>query len=140
MITLKSCDKRFFVIEETVALQSKTLKRMMAGNENDEHIVVPLTTIKGNILAEVLDYCTKHAKVETSEEDKKIWDAQFVNFELDETNSQMLLDMFHAAKFLDIEGLMDLTREKASEWMPRKTPEENEAILRRIENHRQLND
>ncbi|KAI3956491.1 hypothetical protein MKX01_016904, partial [Papaver californicum] len=47
MITLKSSDEQTFVIGEAVALQSKTLEHIIAGNET-ENI---LTTIRASMLA-----------------------------------------------------------------------------------------
>ncbi|KAI3844599.1 hypothetical protein MKX03_005570 [Papaver bracteatum] len=81
MITLKSSDEHSFVIQEILALQSKTLEHMIAEKKETENIVIPLTDITGHILAKVIEYLHKHAEVETSDEDKKIWDEQFVNFE-----------------------------------------------------------
>ncbi|KAI3988666.1 hypothetical protein MKX01_027030 [Papaver californicum] len=66
MITLKSSDEQTFVIEEAVALQSKTLEHIIARNET-ENI---LTTIRASMLAKVIDYCSKHAEAETNDEDK----------------------------------------------------------------------
>ncbi|KAI3908216.1 hypothetical protein MKW98_029517 [Papaver atlanticum] len=122
MITLKSSDEQIFVIEETVALQSKTLEHMIADNDN-ENIVIPLTTITRSILAKVIEYCNKHAEAETSDEEKKIWDAEFLNFDV-LTNSQLVFDMILAANFLNIQGLLDLASQKVAEVIYGKTPEE----------------
>ncbi|XP_026439785.1 SKP1-like protein 1B [Papaver somniferum] len=118
-ITLRSSDEQIFVIGETVALQSKTLELMIADNDN-ENIVIPLTTITGSILVKVIEYCNKHAEVETSDEDKKIWDVQFVNF----GSTQILFDMILAANFLNIKGLLDLTTNIVAEMVKGKTPNE----------------
>ncbi|KAI3847990.1 hypothetical protein MKX03_001102 [Papaver bracteatum] len=96
MITLKSSDEQIFVIEETVALQSKTLEHMIADNDN-ENIVISLTTITSSILAKVIEYCTKHAEAETSDEDKKIWDARFVNFDV-LSNTELVFGMVLAVR------------------------------------------
>ncbi|KAI3908217.1 hypothetical protein MKW98_029518 [Papaver atlanticum] len=119
MVTLRSSDQQIFVIGETVALQSKTLELMIADNDN-ENIVIPLTTITGSILAKVIEYCNKHAEVETSDEDKKIWDVQFVNF----GSTTILFDIILAANFLNIEGLLDLTTNKVTDMIKGKTPDE----------------
>ncbi|RZC84426.1 hypothetical protein C5167_047212 [Papaver somniferum] len=120
-----SCDEHMFIIEEATALQSKTLENMIADNPSDENIPVK-TTITANILAKVIEYLNKHAEVETSDEDKKIWDAQFVNF--DNTNQNTLppifFDMIQAAKVLEIKGLSDLTAQKVADWIQGKTPDE----------------
>ncbi|KAI3908222.1 hypothetical protein MKW98_029523 [Papaver atlanticum] len=138
MITLRSSDERNFVIEETLITYE------------NENIVIPLTTIAGSILAKVIEYFNKHAEVATSDEDKKIWDVQFLNFDFG-TNTQMFLDVYQAAEFLNIKGLMDLISNEMSKWMTGKqledirqafnltdkefqmTPEEQEEISRRLE-------
>lgn len=124
-ITLKSCDEQMFVIEEATALQSKTLEHMIADNPSDENIPVT-TTITANVLAKVIEYLNKHAEVETSDEDKKIWDAQFVNFDNANQNTlpPILFDMIQAAKVLEIKGLSYLTAQKVADWIKGKTPDE----------------
>ncbi|MCL7044797.1 hypothetical protein MKW94_020936 [Papaver nudicaule] len=126
-ITLRSSDEQIFVIEETIALQSKSLERMIADNETG-NIVIPLTTITGNILARVIEYCNKHAEVETSDEDKQIWDAQFMNVDIS-THTQLLFDMIQAANTLEIKGLTDLATQRVANWITGKTPEEMSGIF-----------
>ncbi|KAI3847992.1 hypothetical protein MKX03_001104 [Papaver bracteatum] len=117
MITLNSSDEQSFVIEESIALQSKTLEHMITGKEIDENTIIYLTKyIRGNTLAKVIAYLNKHGEAEISDEDKKIWDAQFMKFDV-RTNTQLLFDMSMAAYFLNIKGLMDLTRQKVTDWM-----------------------
>ncbi|KAI3847994.1 hypothetical protein MKX03_001106 [Papaver bracteatum] len=125
MITLKSSDEQTFVIEETVALQSKTLEYMIAENET-ENYVFPLPNVTGSILAKVIEYCTKHAEIETSDEDKKIWDAQFVDAG---TDTKLLTDLTMAANFLNIMGLMDLALQTLADMIRRKTPEQIRQIF-----------
>ncbi|KAI3854351.1 hypothetical protein MKX03_030716 [Papaver bracteatum] len=125
MITLKSSDEQFFVLERTSALQSDTLKNMIAVKET-ENLVIPLTTITGSILAKVIEYCNKHAEIETSDEDKKIWDAKFGNIHCTDT----LLEITAAAIFLKINGLLDLASEKVGDTILYTAPEE----IRRIFN------
>ncbi|XP_026378201.1 SKP1-like protein 3 [Papaver somniferum] len=101
MITLKSSDEQAFVIEETVVLQSKTLEYIIADNESEDY-VFPLPNITGSILAKVIEYCRKRAEVETSDADKQIWDAEFVNVG---NNIQLLFDLIKASNSLKINGL-----------------------------------
>ncbi|MCL7030258.1 hypothetical protein MKW94_004743 [Papaver nudicaule] len=126
MITLKSSDEQTFVIEETVALQSETLEHMIA--DNTENLVIPLPSITGNILAKVIEYCTKHAEVETSDEDKTLWDAQFMNAE-DRSNPQLLREVVKAADFLSIKGLLELTCKIFGGMINGKTPEQIHLIF-----------
>ncbi|KAI3847989.1 hypothetical protein MKX03_001101 [Papaver bracteatum] len=104
-ITLKSSDEQFFGIERSIALQSKTLEQTIANNQTDQNIVIPLRTIKGSVLAKVIEYLYKHGEAETSDEDKKVWDEQFVNLDSSDTP---LFDVLRAANFLKIQGLVDL--------------------------------
>ncbi|KAI3831658.1 hypothetical protein MKX03_021134 [Papaver bracteatum] len=92
---------------------------MIAEKKETENTAIPLTDITGHILSKVIDYLNKHAEVETSDEDKKIWDAQFVNFE----GTHILRDMAAAADFLGIEDLLNLTGERVVRWINGKTPE-----------------
>ncbi|MCL7038562.1 hypothetical protein MKW94_016133 [Papaver nudicaule] len=92
---------------------------MIAEKKKTENMVIPLTDITGNILAKVIDFLNKHAEVETSDEDKKIWDAQFVNFE----GTDILRDVAAAADFLDIDDLILLTGQRVFNWIKGKTPE-----------------
>ncbi|KAI3839740.1 hypothetical protein MKW98_010045 [Papaver atlanticum] len=116
-ITLKSSDEQIFVIEEATALQSKTL----------EHMITDHNEAQNN----VIEYLNKHAEVETSGEDKKIWDAQFVNFDNTNPNTlpPILFDMIQAAKILEINGLSDLTAQKVADWIQGKTPDEISGIF-----------
>ncbi|KAI3908207.1 hypothetical protein MKW98_029508 [Papaver atlanticum] len=122
MITLKSSDEQTFVIQEAVALQSKTLEHMIVDNET-ENIVIPLTTITGSILAKVIEYLNKHGEAETSDEDKKAWDSQLLNFDFI-TNTQLVFDIIQAANFLNIKGLLELASHKVGDYLKGKTPED----------------
>ncbi|KAI3908218.1 hypothetical protein MKW98_029519 [Papaver atlanticum] len=112
MITLNSSDEESFVIEESIALQSKTLEHMITDKEIDENTIIYLTKyIRGNTLAKVIAYLNKHGEAEIGNEDKKIWGAQFMKFDV-RTNTKLLFDMSMAAYFLNIKGLMDLKDKK----------------------------
>ncbi|KAI3908225.1 hypothetical protein MKW98_029526 [Papaver atlanticum] len=125
MITSKSSVEQTFVIEETVALQSKALEYMIAENETEDY-VFPLPNVTGSILAKVIEYCRKHAEVETSDADKQIWDAQFVDAG---TNTKLLTDLIMAANFLNIMGLIDLASQTVADMIRGKTPEQVRQIF-----------
>ncbi|KAI3847987.1 hypothetical protein MKX03_001099 [Papaver bracteatum] len=122
MITLKSSDEQIFVIQESIASQSKTLEHMIVDNET-ENIVIPLTTIKGSILAKVIEYLNKHAEADTSDEDKKIWDLQLLNFDYI-TNTQLVFDIIQAVSVLNIKGLLELASHKVGDYLKGKSPED----------------
>ncbi|KAJ4845634.1 hypothetical protein Tsubulata_044700, partial [Turnera subulata] len=79
-ITLKSSDDITFEVDEAVALQSETIKQIIADNGGDGG-VVPVPTVKGNILGMVIDYCKKQVDVGV---DHGRWDTKFTRI-LDES-------------------------------------------------------
>ncbi|KAF8013436.1 hypothetical protein BT93_I1323 [Corymbia citriodora subsp. variegata] len=117
MITLKSSDGETFQIEETAALQSKTLENMI--DENCAGTPIPLRSINGKILAKVVEFCNKHAEVGVDAESLHAWDAEFVNVEY-----TTLFDYILAANFLEIPTLLDLASGVVGDMIKGKTPDE----------------
>ncbi|KAF8013439.1 hypothetical protein BT93_I1325 [Corymbia citriodora subsp. variegata] len=117
MITLKSSDGETFQIEETAALQSKTLKNMI--DEDCTSTPIPLRSINGKILAKVVEFCNKHADVGVDAESLRAWDAEFVKVEY-----TTLFDYILAANFLDIPALLDLGCQTVADMIKGKTPAE----------------
>ena len=98
MIMLKSSDDETFEVEESVAMESQTIKHMIEDDCADS--VIPLPNVKGKILALVIEYCKKHVEAASGSEsdvavvcysswppmpeDKlKDWDSEFVKVEHD---------------------------------------------------------
>lgn len=83
-ITLKSSDGETFEVEESVALESQTIKHMVEDDCADN--VIPLPNVTSKILAKVIEYCKKHVDFPKSSENNdrqvddelKTWDADFV--------------------------------------------------------------
>lgn len=121
MITLKSSEGETFQIEETVALQSKTLENMI---KNCAGTPIPLRNISGKILAKVVEFCNKHAEVGVDAESLRGWDAEFVNVEY-----PTLFDYILAANFLEIPTLLDLASAVVADMMKGKTPAEIRKIF-----------
>ncbi|RWR85003.1 SKP1 component [Cinnamomum micranthum f. kanehirae] len=69
-ITLKRSDGETFDVDEAVALQSQTIKRMIEGDRADNGI--PLSNVTGKILAKVIEDCKKMIGP------RRAWDAEFV--------------------------------------------------------------
>ncbi|KAI3865603.1 hypothetical protein MKX03_036873 [Papaver bracteatum] len=120
MITLNSSDKQTFIVEETETTRLRILIELMIADIETESIVIPLPTIEGNILAKVIEYYNKHAEVATSDEDKRLWDAEFVNF----VSTDTLFGIILAAHYLNIERLLDLTCQKLADMIKDMKPEE----------------
>jgi S-phase kinase-associated protein 1 len=128
-ITLKSSDGETFEIDETVALESQTIKHMIEDNCADSGIPIP--NITGQILAKVIEYCKKHAEVASSEEEKprneddlKAWDKDFIN-----VDQATLFELILAANYLNIRNLLDLTCQAVADSIKDKTPEEIRKIF-----------
>ncbi|KAI0500060.1 hypothetical protein KFK09_018268 [Dendrobium nobile] len=128
-VTLKSSDGEEFVVEEAVARESKTLLHMIEDGCADD--VIPVLNVNSNILAKVIEYCTKHAEYASklcesrpfdayiSKLNLKKWDADFVKVDVG-----TLFDLILAANYLNIKGLLDLTCQTVADMIKGKTPEE----------------
>ncbi|CAL1388605.1 unnamed protein product [Linum trigynum] len=123
--TLKSSDGETFEVEESVAVESQTIKHMIEDDCADNEI--PLPNVTSKILAKVIEYCRKHVesdaekdKLATSyDESLKTWDADFVK-----VDQNTLFDLILAANYLNIKGLLDLTCQTVADMIKGKTPEE----------------
>ncbi|XP_045832042.1 SKP1-like protein 1B [Trifolium pratense] len=110
-ITLKSSDDKVYEIDAAVALESLTIKHMIDANCTEDG-EIPIPNVTSKILAKVIEYCKKHVEAESSEEEKpgnseddlKVWDANFVKVDKD-----TLFDLILAAKELNIKSLLELT-------------------------------
>ena len=121
-ITLKSSDGEAFEVDEAVALESQTIKHMIEDDCADSGI--PLPNVTSKILAKVIEYCKKHvdaaaSEEKPSEEDLKMWDAEFVK-----VDQATLFDLILAANYLNIKSLLDLTCQTVADMIKGKAPEE----------------
>ncbi|XP_047322246.1 SKP1-like protein 1B [Impatiens glandulifera] len=122
MIMLKSSDGETFEVEESVALESQTIKHMIEDDCADT--VIPLPNVTSKIMAKVIEYCKKHVESPKSddksvEEDLKTFDADFVK-----VDQGTLFDLILAANYLNIKSLLDLTCQTVADMIKGKTPEE----------------
>ncbi|KAI5315095.1 hypothetical protein L3X38_044271 [Prunus dulcis] len=123
MITLKSADGEIFEVEETVALESQTIKHMVEDDCADN--AIPLPNVESHILAKVIEYCRKHVEFAANDEDKvtvKEFNDDFVH-EI-KTDQSVLFDTILAANYLNIKSLLDLTCQTVADMVKGKTPEE----------------
>ncbi|KAL0914015.1 hypothetical protein M5K25_017512 [Dendrobium thyrsiflorum] len=128
-VTLKSSDGEVFLVEETVAMESQTIRQMIEDGCADSGI--PLPNVNSKILSKVIEYCKKHVELaakpsvaaggdeKSAEEDLKGWDSDFVK-----VDKATLFDLILAAKYLNIKGLLDLTCQTVADMIKGKTPEE----------------
>ncbi|KAG1359437.1 putative SKP1-like protein 1A [Cocos nucifera] len=131
-IILKSSDGEVFEVEETVAMESQTIKHMIeddcAGNG------IPLPNVTSKILSKVIEYCKRHVEASAAAASKyaaedssskpadnelKAWDEEFVR-----VDQATLFDLILAANYLNIKGLLDLTCQTVADMIKGKTPEE----------------
>ncbi|XP_028802007.1 SKP1-like protein 1A [Neltuma alba] len=119
-IVLKSCDDKFFEVDEAVALESQVIK--LGIEDVCVDTVFPLPNVASNILPKVIEYCKKHVEAANSEEiseDLEAWDAEFVR-----VDRSVLFDLILAANYLNIKSLLDLTCQTVADMIKGKTPEE----------------
>lgn len=117
-IKLKSSDGQIFEVEVNVAKMSKTIRTMLedcgfSDDESDEP--VPLPNVNGATLTHVIRWAEHHVNDPQPEERRPNfdpepqppiiaqWDRDFLKIE-----QGTLFDIFMAANYLDIPGLMDL--------------------------------
>ncbi|XP_059314409.1 SKP1-like protein 1B [Lycium ferocissimum] len=122
-IVLKSSDGETFEVEESVALESQTIKHMI--EDDCANTSIPLPNVTSKILAKVIEYCKRHvdaaAKTDdkAAEDDLKSFDADFVK-----VDQGTLFDLILAANYLNIKSLLDLTCQTVADMIKGKTPEE----------------
>ncbi|KAJ4835773.1 hypothetical protein Tsubulata_039898 [Turnera subulata] len=115
-ITLKSSDDITFEVDEAVALQSQTIKQIIADNGGDGG-VVRVPTVKGSILGMVIDYCKKHVDVEV---DHGRWDAEFMRI----LDGNTLCHLVTAAYDIKVQSLVDLTSQRIADMIKGLPPHE----------------
>ncbi|KAK7854497.1 skp1-like protein 4 [Quercus suber] len=126
-VTLKSSDGEIFEVEETVAMESQTIKGLIEDDCADN--AIPLPNVTGHILSLVIQYCKEHTSSSDSNSSKsneklKAWDTQFINVDLN-----VLFDLIMAANYLNVKGLLDLTCQTVADMIKEKTPEQIRAMF-----------
>jgi S-phase kinase-associated protein 1 len=123
-IILKSSDNEIFEVQQSIALESQTIKLMIEDNCVD-NAGIPIPNVTSTILAKIIEYCKKHAEAGNSKGKRSNnvelnkWDADFVK--VDETT---LADLISAAHYLNIESLLDLTCQTVADMMKNMKPVE----------------
>ncbi|CAN0855626.1 SKP1-like protein 1B [Linum grandiflorum] len=142
--TLKSSDGKLFHVEEVVAMESETIKYLVDDGCADDDKEIPITNVTGETLALIIEYCKKHTAppdedaendanvditsffdfvyrntTDTHLEQLKKWDADFMRVDM-----TTLFNIFMAANYLNIKGLLDLVSQTVAEHIKGKTPEQ----------------
>lgn len=126
-LTLKSFDGEEFLVEKHVALQS-TLIQTMLDSDCSSADVIPLPKIDARTLAQVLDYCKKHADASSSsskQEELNGFDSEF----LKDMDMGALFNLVLAANFMEIKGLLDITAQKIADTIKDKPHQEVREIF-----------
>ncbi|GJN34496.1 hypothetical protein PR202_gb23160 [Eleusine coracana subsp. coracana] len=148
MLTLIGSDGEAFEVEESVAMESQTIKHMI--EDDCAADAIPLPNVSSKILAKVIEFCRKHVQARATEaedgeassepkkasaDELKTYDAEFVKvdqailFDLILVHSLVSGDVtfeviVKAANYLDIKLLLDLTCQTVADMIKGKTPEE----------------
>ncbi|PWA57811.1 S-phase kinase-associated protein 1-like protein [Artemisia annua] len=152
MLTLMSKDKEVFTIEQSLAIQSVTIKALV--DDDCASSVIPLPNVDAKTLTLVIEFLKKHAlftaakdeytkltqlenkeEVEDSENGEKKRAREEEKKKLDlldndvksvckDLNNETLLEVIQAANYLNIRALLDVTCQQVADSMKGKTPEE----------------
>merc|ERR1711975_13611 len=88
-VKLKSKQEEIFEVEKEVACRSVTVKNMVDDTGLDTP--VPLPMVDSKILIKVIEYCKYHHKAEQEslpEDEKTVWDKDFVKEEDEEVKRE----------------------------------------------------
>ncbi|KAL2539653.1 SKP1-like protein 11 [Abeliophyllum distichum] len=122
LLILKSSDKKEFVVKESVAVQSITIRNLVEdGCDSDP---IPLVNVDSKNLALVIEFMEKHADSTLSYFDKKEFDSQFANKPLDE-----VLVLALAANYLNIRELLDMLFDILANQIQHMTVENVQKLL-----------
>ncbi|KAF7814187.1 SKP1-like protein 1B [Senna tora] len=113
IINLQSSDYDTFEVDIAVAMKSELLKRMILSGFANLNVTLRIPGVNSKMMAMVMKYCKKHADHEASArrgnrsprdvEAIEEWDAEFIKADF-----YVVLELIRAARFLEIEGLLDL--------------------------------
>ncbi|XP_044934159.1 S-phase kinase-associated protein 1-like, partial [Mustela putorius furo] len=132
LIKLQSSDGEIFEVDVEIAQQSMTIKTMLEDlgmdDEGDDD-PVPLPNVNAAILKKVIQWCTHHKDDPPPPEDDEnqekwtdeipVWDQEFLK-----VDQGTLFELTLAVNYLDIKGLLDVTRKTVASMIKGKTPEE----------------
>ncbi|WMV20124.1 hypothetical protein MTR67_013509 [Solanum verrucosum] len=115
-LTLKTCDGKEFVLDETIVVRSQTIKNMV--EDNCVSNVIPLPNVDSKTMTKVIEYWKKHSEEDVS---KDILAANFLN-------DKEILDMMCQEVANRIKGKTPEEIRKEFDIKNDFTPEEEEEI------------
>ncbi|KAF3627248.1 putative ras-related protein RABF1-like [Capsicum annuum] len=123
ILTLKSSEEDEFQVEESIAIQSGTIKNMVEAG----YTVIPLLNVESKSLIKILDYMIHHAaeKDATNKQQLEEFDKEFVKISF-----KMMSQLVFAANYLHIPGLMSLLCQTIADKIKNKSIK----VVRRIFN------
>ncbi|KAI9081318.1 hypothetical protein K1719_036739 [Acacia pycnantha] len=122
-ITVLSSDGDEFKITVSAARLSTLLNRMLEDVCVSDDCEGPIIAVNSKTLVKVIEYCEKHApransvSSDSDAEELKNWDIEFMKVDVEDA----LFDILKAAKYLHIEGLLDLACQTVADLMKGKT-------------------
>ncbi|KAH8346546.1 hypothetical protein KR084_003080 [Drosophila pseudotakahashii] len=130
-IKLQSSDEEIFDTDIQIVKCSGTIKIMLenCGMEDDENAIVPLPNVNSSILRKVLAWAQYHKddpppmEDDESEDNRNdniiAWDVEFLK-----VDQGTLFELILAAIYLDIKGLLELTRKSVANMNEGKSAKE----------------
>ncbi|XP_060211362.1 SKP1-like protein 14 [Lycium barbarum] len=115
VLTLKSSDGDEFELEESIAIQSLMIKKMV--EDGCAVGVIPLFNVDTETLTKIIEYLKMH-QLTSNQEEIKNYDKEMVR-----TNLKTLFNFLSAANFLDIMGLLDLCSKAVADRIKHKSIE-----------------
>jgi len=116
-LTLKTCDGKEFVLDETIAVRSQTIKNMV--EDDCASNVIPLPNVHSKTMTKVIEYWKKHSEEDVSKDMLLEFDKAFVK-----VHHSILHALILAANFLNDKEILDMMCQEIADRIKGKTPEE----------------
>ncbi|XP_006347116.1 SKP1-like protein 11 [Solanum tuberosum] len=101
LLTLKTCDGKEFVLDESIAVRSQTIKNMV--EDDCVSNVIPLPNVHSKTMTKVIEYWKKHSEEDVSKDMLLEFDKAFVK-----VHHSILHALILAANFLNNKEILDI--------------------------------
>ncbi|XP_015069421.1 SKP1-like protein 1A [Solanum pennellii] len=116
-LNLKTCDGKEFVLDETIAVRSETIKNMV--EDNCVSNVIPLPNVDSKTMTKIIEYWKKHLEEDVSKDLLMEFDKAFVK-----VHHSILHVLILAANFLNDKEILYMMCQEVADRIKGKTPEE----------------